>query len=424
MKKYTLFTQIFSGFIISIVIFTIILFIFFRVGLQSAIGKWEENSIKSIKDTAIKILMDNGDTTNLEIPIEEPIFVYDVNKVLIYSNRGSGKRNTNEKDYLPLFIENKLVGYLYTVKIHFMDNSANEQFSKAIIEAILLALLFSIFVVIVLSVFITKKISLPAKRISKFLENLTDDSLGLQLNIDGANELKSISLAVNNLSTRLSDERKIRRQWSSDIAHDLRTPVSALKAQFEAMSQGVLDINMKRVNQNLNEVLRMELLVEDLSELMRLEEPELQLYPGEINSDEFIKQISSRNKEELSTKNITLIIENTTKSFIGDEMLLHRGVSNLWNNAIRHTNIGGYIKFSITNNASFTYIIIENSGSIISKEDLDRVFDRLYRGEIARESKGSGLGLTITKKIVDLHLGTIDLTSDGNGTIFSIEIPN
>lgn len=424
MKRYSLFVQIFSGFLLAISIFSIIIFLFFKLGFSSAINRWEEDSLSAIKSIAIDFIKSNGSIDILEIPQDIPIFIYDKKQELLYSNRGSGKRNNNIKDLISLKLEDKIIGYLYTPQVQFLDNFANERFSETINNSIIFALLFSIIFVLVLSLVITRLISLPAKKIVHFLGQLTDESFGEILVVKGAVEINKITDAVNNLSKRLALEGDIRRQWASDIAHDLRTPVSALKAQFEGMSQGVLDINLKRVNQNLNEVLRMELLVEDLSELMRLEEPEVKLLLSEIDSEDFIRQITIRNDKELKERGISLKIESFVHSFIGDEMLLHRAISNIWNNAIRHTYVNGFIRISIKQFQDYIIFSLNNSGDIISSNELPKIFDRLYRGENTRESRGSGLGLTITKKIVELHKGRITLTSNKElGTTCIVKLP-
>ncbi len=189
------------------------------------------------------------------------------------------------------------------------------------------------------------------------------------------------------------------------------------------MSLGALEINKKRIKQNLQEVFRMEVLVEDLSELMKLEEPELKLCSTSIETKEFINQIVYRNREELKSRDISLIIKNHANEFVGDEMLLHRAISNIWTNAVRHTHNGGNITLSVKFLDKDLVINISNSGDVIPKEELKCIFNRLFRGETARNSLGSGLGLTICEKIITLHGGSIGVTSTSHETIFSVSIP-
>ena len=423
MKSHSLFSQILFGFIISISIFAITLLLFFKIGMSDAIIEWENHSLGILKDIAITVLTKDANPEELNIPQDEPIFIYNENRELVYSNRGSGKKNPQEKEYLPLVYNGEIVGYLYTLQLHFLDNYANKQFTFTLNKAVITSLLVSVIIVLLLALYISNKISKPAKKIAHYLGVIENNRGGKTIEIKGSHEIKQIVNAVNSLQNRLSHEESIRQQWAMDIAHDLRTPVSALKAQFEGMLHDVLDITKLRIQRNFSEVVRMELLVEDLSELIKLEEPEIKVYNEEINAIDFIQEITSKNIDILKSKNINLTIQRDIETFRGDEMLLYRAISNLWNNALRHTNINGYISIIFSRKNDQTEIKVINSGDIISRTELSKIFNRLYRGETARKSKGSGLGLTITKQIVELHHGEIDVISDDdNGTVFTVRI--
>ena len=128
--------------------------------------------------------------------------------------------------------------------------------------------------------------------------------------------------------------------------------------------------------------------------------------------------------EQLKRKNLIFKADNSLKTLTGDKDLIFRALVNIISNAVRHAEKGGTVELFFHKANDKNIIKIFNSGDIISKEDGKRAFDRLYRGEFARNTSGSGLGLTISKKIVQLHGGGISIYPDENsGTIVVITIP-
>jgi len=394
------------------------------MGFKGAVSGWEDSNLQTIKDIAVDFLQDPETINEPAFPRDIPLFIYDKQKTLQYSNKGMGKRRNSDEELIPLYLENDEIGFMITSQLRFMDNSANQQFAQTITRAIILALIVSLIVVVIWAILIARGISKPAMIIAAGIERLSKGRLGTIIPEKGTSEIRQIGRAVNNLSRQLVKEKELRTQWARDVAHDLRTPVGALKAQFEGMSQGALDITKERVDKNLKEIYRMEILVEDLSELMKLEEPELTISPIRIITAEFINQIKSRCYNEIASKKIKVEIRNKLTSFRGDEGLLNRAVANIWSNSVRHTKTGGTITITICEKNNRTILRVHNTGDIIPENELDRIFDRLFRGEQSRNTPGSGLGLTITRKIVELHGGSIYVQSNKTaGTAFIIELP-
>lgn len=421
MNRKSIFIQIFSGFLITIAIFTILLVIFFNLGLRDASAKWSDASMIEMENIALRVV-DNS--INLrDISVDNPLFVYNSEKVLIYSNRGSGRKNIEDKEFIPLYSGSVLIGYYTSPRVHFSDNEANKQFTESITKAIYFAVFISTLLVLFIALMVSRNISLPTRKIVNFLQELTGKEYGKTIESRGALEIEKIITAVNRLSFELAKAEGLRAQWGRDIAHDLRTPVAALKAQFEGMISGALSLDRGRIDKNLQEILRMEYLVEDLSELMKLEDPKTELSIIDIDSSDFINQIKEISLDELIAKKIEVESTTSIDFFQGDEMYLYRAVSNIWTNAVRHTEVGGKITIDIFSSKDFNTLTISNRGDIIPPHEIDKIFDRLYRGEKARNTKGSGLGLTIAKEIVILHGGEIRVASDASGTSFNILLP-
>ena len=241
-----------------------------------------------------------------------------------------------------------------------------------------------------------------------------------------------------------------------DISHDLRTPISALRSQFEGILDGVLDMTPARIEKNLGEIQRVERLISQFSELVMLEEPDMKIKEETVDIAELVEHVIDRFEATIQSKQIAPELNIEQCSTIGDRELLTRAVSNIVSNAVTYTNEGGSITVYVsegthrtpdredagqpcngTGSVSLPYeknrstseeeaiiIQVRNSGALIPPEELNKVFDRLYRGEYARKTKGTGLGLNITKRIIELHGGTIHLGSDADrGTVVRICLP-
>jgi len=371
-----------------------------------------------------------GDS-NLSDSLDFPgqLAIYDTNKIMVATNRGMGARagvarNLMSVDPLPLLVDGKVIGYYATVESEFGQDSAN----KALLDTMVLVLLAGIFLSLAISLlaalYFARLVSRPADQMSTALQRMTDGDLSKIVESSGSEEIVKISRAIESLRTRLLSERTLRTQWAQDLAHDLRTPVSSIKAQLEGMADGILPATVDRFHKNSRELLRMESLINDLEELMRLESPETKISAEPVDARWFAQSARERFEALILQKPVHFYTNVTIDSFNADEGLLSRAISNILSNAIRHCDVGGAVTLEITGEGKETRITVHNTGSFIPAEEIPKVFERLYRGEFARNSPGSGLGLTIVERILHLHGGTIAVESEqGLGTTFTCVLP-
>ena len=188
------------------------------------------------------------------------------------------------------------------------------------------------------------------------------------------------------------------------------------------MRDGVLNLTPERIKKNLKEINRIRQLVSDLDELTKLDSPELRLNPEKIESGPFLNELKEQFSFEIDKKNIDIKYSFDVPFFTADKLLLHRALTNILSNAVRHTGPGGKIKLSINLNDKSILINVFNTGDKIPDKEINKVFDRLYRGEYARNTPGTGLGLTIAQKITGIHNGTISIKSE-DGTTVTITLP-
>lgn len=376
-----------------------------------------------------------------------PVFVYDTQARLIASNRGVGRRREVEHTARVAVqdSEGMLLGYYATVAAQFHQDTANRALLESLVRALAYGGIAALSVAMAAAFVLSRMLAGPARQVAAGIDSL---SAGIEHGLEvppavpeiGTTEIACIARATNSLAERLTAERSIRTQWSQDLAHDLRSPIASIRAQLEALVDGVYQAGPERIGRTLRELARVEGLIEDLEELMRLEQPELELSKTSIIGHEFIRSLLERFDHEVQRRHLTIDAHVEAESFIGDENLLYRAVSNLLSNAVRYSEEGGQVSVSLVRaNApqagpAGVSIEVSNSGTPIAEHDLPHLFERLYRGEYARNSPGSGLGLTISRRIVLLHGGSMNVVSgplsgpqvNGSvvaGTTVSIQLP-
>ncbi|MFN2311488.1 MAG: sensor histidine kinase [Spirochaetia bacterium] len=361
-----------------------------------------------------------------------PVFVYDTAGRLIASNRGAGRRRETEGGArTPVHdSEGELLGYYATVAAQFHQDEANRALLDSLIHASILGGIAALSVALATAFALSRMLAGPARQVAAGIDLLSDEleeaqELSSTVPEIGTTEIALIARATNSLVERLRGERRIRAQWSQDLAHDLRSPVASIRAQLEAVVDGVYQADPERIGGTLRELARVEGLIEALEELMRLEEPELRISLSTIDSYEFLKSLGERFNHEVIRNRLEFELSSKVSEFTADEHLLYRAVSNLLSNAIRHTGIGGRVHVDLRSCDNAVCLDVVNSGPPIPEHDLPHLFDRLYRGEYARNSAGSGLGLTIARRVVLLHGGSISIDSGAHsGTMENyIKVP-
>ncbi len=415
----TLLFRTLLAFLAALLILLGIMSLVLYLGFQRSLEAWSRSRAATVEEIVRDVL--EGSTQ--AVSFDGSLFVYDSTKALVYSNRGRG-RNVQPDDMIPLEIDGQLLGYYYTGTQHFQSDAANQRFLESLGQTLWLAFGVSFLIALVAAVLFSRSLAAPAKAVASGLKKVSQGSYDLSLPERGTAEIAGIAQSVNLLAKQLAREHDIRRQWAQDVAHDLRTPISVLKAQFEGMRDGVLDTGSSRIDKCLQEISHVEGLIADLEELMSLESPEKRLELTRIDTKELIAILEDRFLLEMQKKNITFKSNAGLELFNADRNLIERALSNFLSNAVRHANQGGTIELSagvVEDRVSWR---VFNTGDPIPPEEIDKVLDRLYRGEPARNTPGSGLGLPIAKKIAELHGGEVKIGSkDKVGTTVEIVIP-
>lgn len=316
------------------------------------------------------------------------------------------------------------IGYLAVDSADFLAYKANRQFVETMRTAILVGSAIAIVLCLVVAVLFSRSFSDQTKGLASGLVALSLGDRTVSFPDSGTRELAVIAQSAGMLQRQLEREERLRMQWMQDISHDLRTPVAAIKSQFEAMIDGVLDLSPGRIERLSAELNHVMALVGNLQELSRYESPEMRIKVSRIASRALLDDIQDRFCVLAEQKALDFSCEGDECVLEADELLIQRCISNIVQNALQHTAAGGRIvvRLVVVGGGRDVVITVSNTG-YIEEETLSHMFDRLYRGNRSRPEGGSGLGLSIAKAIMTLHAGSIAAANEGGYAVFTLCLP-
>ncbi len=317
-----------------------------------------------------------------------------------------------------LTIDNQVIGKLivyFPTDYVSIDSQFLNQFNKYIIFTALTMIVISI----VISILISKKVSQGLRKVSLATEELQRHNFEVRIPLGKqVEEIEQLAKAFNQLAQSLSDQEKLRTQFTNDLAHEFRTPLATLRSQIEAFLDGVWQPTPDRLKQQHSELMRLVRLVDELEQLLAAENPQIQLFVTEIKTNALLNSLHSSFKPLFQQKGVELSIEELVPELTlrADRDRIFQIMTNLLNNALKYTDEGGRVTLQVNQDNQFVKFIISDNGQGISKEDLPYIYERFYRGEKSRNRKtgGVGIGLSIVKALVLAHHGNITIDSERN----------
>jgi signal transduction histidine kinase len=257
-----------------------------------------------------------------------------------------------------------------------------------------------------------------------------------QVQVQGVDEVADLGRAFNRMSTELgasfARERQLegeRRDLIAAVSHDLRTPLTSIRAMIEAINDGVVteaDAVKRYLGLIQQESEHLGQLIEDLFELVRIDSGNLELRLAVVPLSELVAEVVDSMRVQAERKGVSLQAAcGDVPAVAVDAPRMQRVLTNLIGNAVRHTPPGGHVNVAVQWRDGHVRVEVADTGEGIALEDQAHVFDRFYRGEKSRsrESGGAGLGLAIARGIVEAHSGQIRLESrPGHGARFIVEL--
>jgi two-component system sensor histidine kinase BaeS len=335
----------------------------------------------------------------------------------------------NLNNAIALQVDGKTVGWLVPEARPgpFQANTPEGAFLQRVSQATLLSAMFAAALALILGGLLAYTLTRSIHKLKEATEEITRGNLGQQVDIRSKDELGDLAVSFNKMSADLARATQVRRQMTADIAHDLRTPLSVLAGYTEALSDGKLPGNPEIYGVLHQETQHLRRLVDDLRTLSLAEAGELSLNLQPVQPRSLLEQAAARHSMAASQKGIRLSVRAGEELPLvqADPERMAQVFDNLIGNALRHTSAGGEIWLAGAPADGGVLLRVQDNGGGIAPEDLPNIFDRFYRGDKSRQQNGeSGLGLAITKSIVEIHRGAIMVESQpGKGSIFTIRLP-
>jgi two-component system phosphate regulon sensor histidine kinase PhoR len=246
------------------------------------------------------------------------------------------------------------------------------------------------------------------------------------------NLLKGAVLVLYDI-TEMKKLELMRKDFVANVSHELKTPITSIKGFAETMLDNSTGIGDGKQDRDFLKIIyeeshRMQLLIEDLLTLSRLEQEDFSLHLDEVNATEIVSEIEPIVQHRANDNHLQLTIDIAENLvFKADKEKVKQIIINLLNNSFSYTHAGGYVSLSIRSTADFIHIVVKDTGIGIAPETVPRIFERFYRVDKARSRNtgGTGLGLAIVKHIVEVHGGYIDIESAvDQGTSIHVYLPN
>lgn len=327
----------------------------------------------------------------------------------------------------PVIVKGNKVGTLRFVCLPFNDSREGfflKKFNRSMYYAIGLMLLISVLISFIMANRISRPVLNVSKRASlissgnyKITDDLSSDITELQILID----------SINKLVSELEIQENLRKRLMSDVAHELRNPLTIIKSHLEAFEDGIWEPTHERIKLTVDEINRLSMLISEVEKLTSIEKTGKNLSIENVNLSSEIEKTALVFDPLYSSKSVKLLRSIESGIFIAVDMhKIRQAVENLLSNALRYTDSGGNVMLRVSRKENYIEISVKDSGIGISEKDMPYIFERFYRADKSRTraSGGMGIGLAITKAIVEAHSGNISVEStEGAGSDFKITIP-
>ncbi|MDD3845519.1 MAG: ATP-binding protein [Syntrophorhabdaceae bacterium] len=310
--------------------------------------------------------------------------------------------------------------------------SSMEEFEdtmKRLLIIMIISIPTSISVTIVVGYFMAKKTMRPVDQIRRAAVKISSTNLDERIDIRGRkDELGRLAETFNAMISRLKDSFQRINQFSIDVSHELKTPLTILKGETElALRKDRTNEEYKRSMQsNLEEIDRMSRIIDDLLLLSKAETKDIGMNLEKIDLRDLLADVCLGMKLFGENKGVEVVAKELEDiRIVGDALKLRRMITNVVENGIKYGHPGGHVTVSSYKQNGFACINVEDDGPGISSGDIKYIFDRFYRADRSRKREsGSGLGLSISKWIAEAHRGTIEVESrPAAGSLFTIKLP-
>jgi two-component system sensor histidine kinase BaeS len=312
---------------------------------------------------------------------------------------------------LPIEVDGRAVGTLYLGRLPQLRGATDLAFAREQLRNALIAGVAILALALLLAFALARWLLEPVRELAAGTKALAAGDYGRRVGDRRRDELGALAQDFNHLAVTLEQHRDARRRWGADIAHELRTPLSVLRGEIQALQDGVRQVTPEALNSLHTECERMGNLIEDLYQLALADAGALEYSFAPVDLADILRGTLGALKTSFEDAGLVLEADIGEVPFVrGDARRLEQLVDNLLANCRRYTDAPGQVRVELNMHNDEVRLIVEDSAPGVPDAALPRVFDRLYRVDPSRNraAGGAGLGLAICRAIVHAHDGHID----------------
>ncbi|EEW50872.1 ATPase/histidine kinase/DNA gyrase B/HSP90 domain protein [Corynebacterium efficiens YS-314] len=329
----------------------------------------------------------------------------------------------------PLFHEHLVMAGLEDPSLEQFH--AEQAYRYANLITLAVALPTALICAVLTSLVLSRRLRAPLRDLTCAAAGMANGNYHVRVPVGQAGpEVDTLARAFNTMATRLEQTEQVRRQMLSDLAHEMGTPLSVLAVYLDGLQDGVIDWNTATQKVISDQLSRLTRLTEDMDEVSRVQEHRIALELAEENLAEVLSTSLNAVREAYQAKSVDLqlIPVPPRTTVVLDQQRFGQVMGNLLSNALRHTPAGGRVTVRTSQQGQdFVAIEVADTGEGMAEGQIEHIFERFYRGDTARsrDNGGSGIGLTISRALIEAHGGTLGATSPGlgAGSVFTIRLP-
>lgn len=302
----------------------------------------------------------------------------------------------------------------------------HQMFLTSIHHYLLWASGVALVVALILSYLLTRRVLRPLSQMTKISRQVAAGDFSSRVDISTKDEVGELGLAFNQMADSLAKVEQLRKNMVADLAHELRTPLTNLSGYLEALNDGVLQPSHKNLAMLQQESSHLVKLVDNLQQLARADAAKAYLNREEVDIVAEIMRMQALYKQNFKDKNIKVATDFKSFGLVAaDRDKLLQALRNLFENCWKYTPEGGTVQLHAEHLDDMIKITFANSGSLIDDNDLPFIFERFFRADRSRTrvAGGAGIGLSITKELIEAHGGRVGADSDETGTRVWFTLP-
>lgn len=326
----------------------------------------------------------------------------------------------------PVVVAGEIVGWLALIPFQRVAGAARVQFQDRQVTATWLIAGLTVLLAAGVALFLARTLLAPIRSIALATHRVASGDYSHRIAATSGDEIGGLAEDFNRLALTLQRNEQMRRAFMADVSHELRTPIAVLRAELEAIEDGVRPLDAQGIRDLKQSVELLGKLVDDLHELSLSDVGALTYRKTELDVLPVLREAFRNFEERLAEQRILVdfAAADTAAIVHADGNRLRQLFTNLLENTVRHAAPGGRLRVTCKVESGTVHIGFEDSGPGVPEAELPRLFERFYRGPAAHGGDGAGLGLAISRNIVEAHGGTIEATPSRLGGLrVAIRLP-